>query len=62
MITKKDITDAYVFLRTHNNSIPSEVLDFIKNAALEKLEKNQKEYDIGFKHGVEFTGNNTEPI
>lgn len=40
MITKKEIMDAYVFLRTKNNSIPDEVLDFIKDTALEKL-KNQ---------------------
>lgn len=38
MIDKNGIIDAYVFLRKHNMSIPDEVLDFIKHAALEKLE------------------------
>jgi len=37
VITQKEILDAYVFLRTNNQSIPDEVLDFIKDAALEKL-------------------------
>ena len=37
MITQKEILGAYVFLRTNNQSIPDEVLDFIKDAALEKL-------------------------
>lgn len=40
MVTKKDILDAYAFLRTKNQSIPDEVLDFIKDASLEKLKAN----------------------
>ena len=39
MITKQHITDCYLFLRENNQSIPSEVLEFIKGAALEKLDK-----------------------
>jgi hypothetical protein len=33
MITKKDILDVYVFIKTKNHDIPDEVLDFIKDAA-----------------------------
>lgn len=48
MITKQQILDAYIHLRTTNQSIPTEVLDFIKqtcfqkldNAEIEELEKN----------------------
>ena len=39
MITKENIIDCYLFLRENNQSIPSEVLEFIKGAALEKLDK-----------------------
>lgn len=38
MITETAIREAYIFLRQHNTSIPDEVLDFIKDAALEKLQ------------------------
>lgn len=62
MITKKNIIDAYIFLRTKNNSIPDEVLDFTKDAALEKLKPDEKEYDKGFRDGFDFARNNTEPI
>lgn len=34
---KKDIMGSYVFLRENNYTIPDQSLDFIKNAALEKL-------------------------
>lgn len=37
MITEKLITDAWVFLRTNNNSIPDDVLDFIKDSSLAAL-------------------------
>jgi hypothetical protein len=33
---KKEIMEAYLFLREKNTSIPSETLDFIKDAAIEK--------------------------
>ncbi|HJY22701.1 MAG TPA: hypothetical protein VJ279_07440 [Hanamia sp.] len=39
MITEKLIIDAYVFLRRTNNSIPDEVLDFIKESSLSALRK-----------------------
>jgi len=47
MITKKDIIDAYVFLRKNNQSIPDEVLDFIKDTCIEKLDlmERQNDYD-----------------
>lgn len=35
---KKDIIDAYTFLRENNSTIPSQSLDFIKQAALKRLE------------------------
>lgn len=62
MVTRKDILNAWVFLRIRNHSIPDEVLDFIKNAALEKLKTDKKEYDKGFQDGIYFAENNTEPI
>lgn len=37
-MTKKDIIDAYVKIRTIDTTIPDEVLDFMKDAALEALE------------------------
>ena len=33
---KKHILEAYVFLRTKNQDIPDDVLDFMKDASLEK--------------------------
>ncbi len=37
MIKKLDIADAYLFLRKENHSIPSETLDFMLEASMEKL-------------------------
>ena len=42
MITEKLIIDAYVFLRRTNNSIPDEVLDFIKESSLSALRKQNE--------------------
>jgi hypothetical protein len=36
MVTKKNIMDAYLFLRKENHDIPSEALDFILEASIEK--------------------------
>jgi exosome complex RNA-binding protein Csl4 len=47
MITKKDIIDTYVFLRKNNHSIPDEVLDFIKDTCIEKIDLIEKENDYG---------------
>lgn len=38
-MTKKDIIDAYCRIRTIDNTISDEVLDFMKDAAIEKLER-----------------------
>ena len=35
---KEDIINAYCRIRTIDNTIPDDVLDFMKNAAIEKLE------------------------
>ena len=37
MIAEKDIIDAYLFLRKENQSIPSETLEFMKEASLREL-------------------------
>lgn len=36
---REDIIEAYKFLREHNNTIPSEVLQFMLDASIEKLNK-----------------------
>jgi len=36
---KKEIIEAYIFLRTNNMTIPSETLEFMKDASLKALEK-----------------------
>ena len=38
MVTKAEILEAWVFLRKYNNSISDDTLDFMKEAAYEKLE------------------------
>jgi hypothetical protein len=42
---EKEIREAYLFLREHNNTIPSETLEFMKDASLEKLELIRKNKD-----------------
>lgn len=37
---EKDIIDAYVRIRTIDHTIPDDVLDFMKNAAIEALRPN----------------------
>ena len=37
-MTKQEIIDAYVKIRTTDNTIPDNVLDFMKDCALEKIE------------------------
>lgn len=62
MITKEDIANAYVFLRTKNSTIPDEISDFMKKASLEKLklEPINKDYHLGFKDGIAYTLKNLE--
>ncbi len=38
---RKQIIDAYIWIRKNNHTIPDDVLDFMKVAALEKLDKNE---------------------
>lgn len=38
MTTVKNISDAYLFLRANNHTIPDDAIEFIRLAALEKLE------------------------
>jgi hypothetical protein len=37
--TRKEIIEAYVFLRTNNMTIPSETLEFMKNSSLNALDQ-----------------------
>ncbi len=46
---KRNVVKAYVFLRTHNHIIPSDVLDFILKACIDKIKLLQKEKDNGIK-------------
>lgn len=39
-MTEKMIIDAYCHIRTIDNTIPDDVLDFMKDAAIEKLRKH----------------------
>ena len=43
---REEIIEAYKFLRTENNSISSDIIDFIKDASLEKLEENKKKSEV----------------
>jgi len=42
-MNKNEIIDAYLFLREHNQSIPSETLEFMKDVSLRELEKIKAE-------------------
>ena len=43
-MTTKDITDAWARIRKIDNTIPDEVLDFMKDAAIEKLNSGNTVY------------------
>jgi hypothetical protein len=43
---EKEIREAYLFLRAKNNTIPSETLQFILDASLEKLKKSERDKEI----------------
>jgi hypothetical protein len=49
MINKNSIINAYIFLRENNQSIPSEVLEFMKEASLEKLKNSNNEEKLSEK-------------
>lgn len=42
-MNQKMIIDAYCRMRTIDNTIPDDVLDFMKEAALEKLERIRRD-------------------
>jgi hypothetical protein len=42
-MTVRDIRDAYIRMRKIDNTIPDCVLDFMKDAAIEKLEQANKD-------------------
>ena len=44
---EKEIMEAYLFLREKNMSIPSETLDFMKDAAIEKLNQVKNNGALG---------------
>lgn len=37
-MTRKDIIDAYTWIRRNNSTIPDDVLDFMKNSSIKELE------------------------
>ena len=41
---RKEIIEAYIFLRNHNHSIPSQTLDFIKDASLSVFDSLDDNY------------------
>lgn len=49
-MNKKMIIDAYARIRTIDNTIPDDVLDFMKNAALQALEENNKKSSQSIKN------------
>lgn len=38
-MTKKDIVDAYLWIRSNNQTIPDDVLNFMKETSIERLEE-----------------------
>lgn len=40
MAKKEEVIEAYLFLRENNTTIPDDVLDLMKEAALEKLDES----------------------
>ena len=63
-MTKEEIINAWAKIREENNSIPDDVLDFMKDCAIERLkEVNQEqpediteteEYIQGWQDGIEY--------
>lgn len=46
MVTVTDIIKAYCKIRESNNTIPDDVLDFMKESSIEKIEKIKEEKEI----------------
>lgn len=55
-MTKEDIINAYCKIRSIDNTIPDEVLDFMKDAAIEKLEEPKINYGFESRKiaGIDF--------
>lgn len=51
MITEKSIREAWVRIRTIDNTIPDEVLDFMREASLKEL-KRLKNIDVFFQSDI----------
>ena len=47
MPTKEEIIEAYIFLRKNNTSISDVTLDFMKEASIAALNKQEKEIENG---------------
>jgi hypothetical protein len=52
-MVKKNIIDAYIRIREIDNTIPDEVLDFMKDAAVEKLESMPTASEISKKYHID---------
>ena len=50
MINRKDILEAYSFMRRHNHSLPDELLDFMKDASLSAFDSLDNDYCKSCKH------------
>ena len=61
---EKEIREAVVFLREHNHTIPSETIEFMKQASLEKLNSDVELktyfFDCWDRNGKTFTKEITE--
>lgn len=43
-MTEKDIIDAWAKIRKIDNTIPDEVLDFMKDCAIDRLKNNNQQF------------------
>lgn len=55
-MTKEDIINTYCKIRSIDNTIPDDLLDFMKDAAIEKLEEPKINYGVSSVNiaGIEF--------
>lgn len=49
-MTEQAIREAYIKIRAIDQTIPDDVLDFMKDAAIEKLKRDER-YDEGYQQG-----------
>jgi len=52
MATKKEIMDIIVFLRVNNNTIPDDVIDFIKIVLFEKIDLIMESKELMIQKGI----------